>query len=222
MRLPRFARHTAIFACALVASAAIPPTGGFGPALVRSAHAQASVSPAVEPIEALNAALLTIMREGRQSSFRQRYETVASAVDRALDIPFILRISVGLNWSSMSPQEQQQLLEAFRNYTIASYVDSFDSYDGQTFGILPNPRQLATGQVVVSTEIRPRSGEPHRLDYVMHRAADGTWKAIDVLADGTISRVAVQRSDWTALLSSGGAPALLATLQKKTEALSQG
>ena len=174
------------------------------------------------PIQGLNEALLTIMREGRQASFRQRYDAVAAAVDRALDIPFILRISVGLNWSSMSAQQQQQLLGAFRDYTIASYVDNFDDYDGQTITVLPNPRQLATGEQVVSTEIKPRSGEPHRLDYVMHRMPDGSWKAIDVLADGTISRVAVQRSDWTALLASGGAPALLATLQRKTEALSQG
>ena len=222
MRLPRFARQTAILACALVTLVAASATDGFGPLIVERAHAQAGVSPAIAPIEALDEALLSIMKQGRQAPFRQRYDTIAAAVDRALDIPFILRISVGFNWSSMSPQEQQQLLEAFRNYTIASYVDSFDSYDGQTFTVVPNPRQLATGEQVVSTEIRPQSGEAHRLDYVMHRAADGTWKAIDVLADGTISRVAVQRSDWTALLSSGGAPALLATLQRKTEALSQG
>ncbi len=222
MRLPRFARQTAVLACALVALAAAPATEGFGPALVQSAHAQASANPVTAPIEGLDEALLTIMKEGRQASFRQRYAAVAPAVDRALDIPFILRISVGLNWSSMSAQQQQQLLAAFRDYTIASYVDNFDDYDGQTFEVLPNPRQLATGEQVVSTEIKPRSGEPHRLDYVMHRMPDGSWKAIDVLADGTISRVAVQRSDWTALLASGGAPALLATLQRKTEALSQG
>ena len=42
----------------------------------------------------------------------------------------------------MSAQQQQQLLAAFRDYTIASYVDNFDDYDGQTFEVLPNPRQL--------------------------------------------------------------------------------
>ena len=142
MRLPRFARQTAVLACALVALAAAPATEGFGPTLVQSAHAQASASPVTAPIEGLDEALLTIMREGRQASFRQRYDAVAAAVDRALDIPFILRISVGLNWSSMSAQQQQQLLGAFRDYTIASYVDNFDDYDGQTIRFCPTRGSL--------------------------------------------------------------------------------
>ncbi len=162
------------------------------------------------------------MKEGRRGSFQQRYATLAPAIEKALDLPFILRISVGLGWSSMSPEQRQELLEAFRKYTIASYLDNFDSYDGQKLVVDPATRQLATGEQVVSTQIVPQNGTPHRLDYVMHRTPDGTWKAIDVLADGTISRVAVQRSDWSSLLTQGGAPALLATLQKKTEALSQG
>jgi phospholipid transport system substrate-binding protein len=45
---------------------------------------------------------------------------------------------------------------------------------------------------------------------------------VDVLADGSISRVAVQRSDFSALFDKGGAPALEASLQQKTEELSHG
>ena len=43
---------------------------------------------------------------------------------------------------------------------------------------------------------------------------------MDVLMDGSISRVAVQRSDFRSLLSSGGAPALVAGLQHKVANLS--
>ena len=50
----------------------------------------------------------------------------------------------------------------------------------------------------------------------------GEWKAVDVLADGSISRVAVQRSDFRSLLASGGAPALLGSLQRKVSDLSGG
>jgi phospholipid transport system substrate-binding protein len=55
----------------------------------------------------------------------------------------------------------------------------------------------------------------------MHRS-DGGWRATDVLADGSISRVAVQRSDFRTLLSRGGGSALLASLQKKVADLSDG
>jgi phospholipid transport system substrate-binding protein len=45
---------------------------------------------------------------------------------------------------------------------------------------------------------------------------------VDVLAGGSISRVAVQRSDVRRLLESGGGDALLASLQRKTADLSGG
>jgi phospholipid transport system substrate-binding protein len=44
---------------------------------------------------------------------------------------------------------------------------------------------------IVQTRIVPASD--HRLDYVMRQVGE-TWKVVDVLADGSISRVVVQRS----------------------------
>jgi len=207
---------------AVVAGLAIAPAMVASAPSATAATSEATSTSVTAPIQALDEALIEVMRAGRKTSFQQRYALLAPAVEQALDLPFILRISVGLGWSSMSSQQQQELLDAFRKYTIASYLDNFDSYDGQKLVIEPNPRQLATGEQVITTEVIPVSGSPHKLAYVMHKLPDGTWKAIDVLADGTISRVAVQRSDWSSLLTQGGAPALLATLQKKTEALSQG
>jgi phospholipid transport system substrate-binding protein len=74
---------------------------------------------------------------------------------------------------------------------------------------------------VVQTRIVSSSGESHELDYVMRREG-GTWKAVDVLADGSISRVAVQRSDFRRLVTRGGAQALIDMLDQKTKDLSGG
>ena len=46
--------------------------------------------------------------------------------------------------------------------------------------------------------------------------------AVDVLADGSISRVAVQRSDFRRLVARGGAQALIDSLNQKTADLSGG
>ena len=54
------------------------------------------------------------------------------------------------------------------------------------------------------------------------RQEGGAWKAVDVLADGSISRVAVQRSDFRRLVSRGGAQALIESLNQKTTDLSGG
>jgi phospholipid transport system substrate-binding protein len=193
--------------------------------LLMRPFALASAGPPTEspiaPIQALNQGLIRIMEAGRSAPFQQRAEVLAPAIDQGFDLPEILKFSVGLGWSSLTGEQQAGLLAAFRRYTIASYVENFDNYDGQRFEIGPTPRVLSDGRQVVDTRIVPRSGTPHTLDYVMKRTDTG-WKVVDVLADGSISRVAVQRSDFSTLFSKGGAPALEASLQQKTEALSRG
>lgn len=188
---------------------------------VASAPAQSVDQTAVAPIEALDQALIGIMKAGRQTPFQQRADMLAPIIQRAFDLPVILKISVGPGWSALTAEQQASLLAAFRRYTIASYVDNFDSYDGQRFAISPTTRPLSDGREVVDTQIVPKTGAAHTLDYVM-RKTDAGWKVVDVLADGSISRVALQRSDFSALFDRGGAPALEARLQEKTEALSRG
>jgi phospholipid transport system substrate-binding protein len=54
------------------------------------------------------------------------------------------------------------------------------------------------------------------------RQEGSAWKVVDVLADGSISQVAVQRSDFRRLVSRGGAQALIQSLNQKTNDLSGG
>ncbi len=54
------------------------------------------------------------------------------------------------------------------------------------------------------------------------RPENGSWKAVDVLADGSISRVAVQRSDFRQLLADGTGQDLVASLTAKVASLSDG
>ena len=71
------------------------------------------------------------------------------------------------------------------------------------------------------TKLVARDGTSTTLDYVMRDGPSG-WKVVDVLAGGAISRVAVQRSDFRTLLTSGGVPALTVALQNKVANLSGG
>ena len=173
------------------------------------------------PIRELCDSLLGVMRAGHSTPFPRRFDMLAPAIERALDLATILQLSVGPSWSSLPAADQNTLLTAFRRYTIANYVNSFDNYTGQRFDVQPETRALPNGEQVVQTKIISSSGESHELDYVMRRQGAG-WKAVDVLADGSISRVAVQRSDFRRLISSGGARALIESLNQKTSDLSGG
>ncbi len=173
------------------------------------------------PIRALNTELLRVMQAGKAVPFARRYAMLAPTVEAAFDLALILRVSVGPEWAKLPEDQKTALLGAFRRYTVASYVDNFDSFDGAHFDLTPQPRPVPGGAQVVLTRIVSRTGTAHQIDYVM-RQAGGVWKAVDVLADGSISRVAVQRSDFRRLLNQGGAPALMASLQRKVQDLARG
>jgi phospholipid transport system substrate-binding protein len=191
----------------LAAASGAPTVGATTPAAPGAA-------PLVAPIRALNDALVAVMRAGKQMAFRDRFHILAPTVDRAFDLTAILRISVGLHWGDLDPAQQQSLAKVFRSFTVASYVANFDDYAGEQFEIAAVARTIGADQVVSTTLVPAQNGDALRIDYVMRQEAS-TWKIIDVLSDGTISRVAVQRSDFRGLLAQGGAPALIASLEHK-------
>jgi phospholipid transport system substrate-binding protein len=187
--------------------------------LVGLRQAKADAAPTA-PIKELCDALLRIMKAGSATPFAQRFATLAPMIDRVFNLSAILQVSVGPVWTSLPADQHAALLTAFRQYTIANYVNSFNNYTGQHFDVLPDTKSLPNGEQLAQTRITSASGESHELDYVMRQ--DGTWKAVDVLADGSISRVAVQRSDFRRLVARGGAQALIDSLNQKTTDLSGG
>jgi len=173
------------------------------------------------PIRRLDDALLTAMRSGRTTPFGQRFAALVPAIEQTIDLDDVLALSVGLQWSTLPDDQKPSLRAAFLRYTVASYAANFDNYSGQTFQLSPSIRSLGNGDVIVRTRIVATDGSVRKLDYRMRNGPAG-WKAVDVLEDGSISRVAVQRSDFRDLLESGGVPALMTALRQKVVTLSGG
>jgi phospholipid transport system substrate-binding protein len=191
----------------------------FAIALTRPSAAQATDTQMQAQLLDLYAALETVMKAGRSTPFSQRFDTLAPVVDKVFDLQTVLKVSVGMRWDTMTPDVQDRLLKAFRRFTVATYVANFDKYDGEQFQVLPGARDSGTDRIVGSEIVAP--GQKFRLDYVM-RDGKGVWRVVDVLLDGSISRVAVQRSDFRKILASGDADALIASLKRKVADLSDG
>jgi phospholipid transport system substrate-binding protein len=172
------------------------------------------------PVEQLHAGLIEIMKAGKSVSFRQRYDKIAPVISRTFDLEAIVRQVIGLRWTSLPPEQQAALTDAFRRYTIASYVANFDGYSGERFELLPTVTAVGNDRVV-KTRILWASGQAHTLAYVMRQTANG-WRIADVLADGSVSRVAAQRSEVRSVLADGGGTGLLVSLRRKTAELSGG
>jgi phospholipid transport system substrate-binding protein len=179
-----------------------------------------ATSEAVLPVQQLVDGLLRIMKAGSATPFQERFAVLQPVIEQAFDLAIILQESIGSAWMALPSEQQTMLTDAFRRYTVASYVNSFDGFNGQRFEVSPETRTVGNDQVV-QTKIVPKKGESHELDYVVRRGSAG-WRVVDVLADGSISRVAVQRSDFRRLLARGGPQALADSLRMKSTDLSDG
>ncbi len=175
---------------------------------------------AAAPVATLNNALAGVMKAGKSVPFPERFQSLAPVVEKSFDLVAILRLVVGPRWADIPPELQAKLLDEFRRFTVASYIANFDDDSGEHLEILPETRQIGS-DIVVETRIVFRKDDPVRIDYVV-RQGEGGWRVVDVLLDGSISRVAVQRSDFRRILEIGGPQALIASLRKKVTALSGG
>jgi phospholipid transport system substrate-binding protein len=160
--------------------------------------------------------LLSTMRDGRTLGQSGRYARLAPVVNRTFDIPFMTRIAVSPTWATLGPAQQQQLLGAFAHYVAATYADRFDSYSGeqlQVTGERPNG-----ADIMVQTRIVKSNGEVTRLDYLM-RQDQGVWRISDVYLDGSISQLAVHRSEFHSILQREGVDGLVVALNRKVDLL---
>jgi len=181
-----------------------------------------AATPEAQPVETLDTALIGLMKAGSAgASFQSRYDQIDPVVTKTLNLSVILQNSVGIYWSTIPAAQQQTLESVFEQFTVASYVNGFSAYGGQQIQLLPAERDVGAKKIV-ETQIVPADGSsPTRLDYVMTDAG-GTWQATDVLFNGTISKVAVQASDFSSLVNSGDASQLIAALKTKIATLSGG
>ncbi|MCC6716554.1 MAG: ABC transporter substrate-binding protein [Acetobacteraceae bacterium] len=189
-------------------------------ALPIPAQAQPPPDSPTAPIAAFNAALRAGMTAGRATPFATRAARLRPVIERVFDLPALLAASVGPRFAGFSAAARADLLEAFTAFTVATWVANFDTDAGERIELAPDTRPIGADQVV-TTRIIPPTGEPTRLDYVMRQTPTG-WRVVDILLNGTISRVAVQRSDFRSLVAAGDPAPLLASLRSRAAQLAGG
>ena len=186
----------------------------------RSGEARAAAMPA-KTLDTFYDRLLAVMKEGPKLGFAGRRQKLAPAVTQAFDLPLMTRLVVGLQWPSLSAEEQKQLISAFSDFSIATYASQFDDFSGERFEVDPKAAPAPSNDLIVKTKLVQSNGEPVQLDYLL-RQVQGDWRIIDVFLSGTISQLAARRSEFSSILREQGAPGLIAVLKEKTKALANG
>jgi phospholipid transport system substrate-binding protein len=172
-------------------------------------------TPAARTITQFHDGLLEVMKQAKQLGFDGRARKMEPLLDRVFDLPLMARLAVGPQWSSLTPDQQKRISDAFRQLSIATYAGRFDGYEpGQRFETLGQSPIEGSQDVTVDSQLVQPKDKPVKLTYRM-RQEGGQWKAIDVYLDSAISELATRRSEFSGVLRSGGADALLQTLDRK-------
>lgn len=197
-------RSTALHRLALALTLMLP---------IASAPLAAHAAEPRQVVETLDQALLDTMKNADKLGFRGRYQKLEPVLDAAFNLPLMARIAVGPDWSTLKPDQQQKVTDAFRRFSITTYAARFNGYSGESFQAAA-AKPVTGGDQVVDTTLVRSSGDPVQLNYRL-RADGANWKIIDVYLSGTISQLANYRSEFSATLRSGGGDALIKLLETK-------
>ena len=165
-------------------------------------------------VEGFHNTLLEIMRNAPRLGVRGRYDRLAPVMSQVFDLVTMTRIAVGPPWTGFTAADQAALSEAFSRWSIATYAARFDGFSGESFstqGVQATPN----GDQLVRTTLNRTGGqEPVVLSYLLRNG-----RVVDVYLTGTISELASRRSEFAGLIREGGAPRLLAELQRRIRTL---
>jgi len=197
-------------------------TAAVAVALVLGASPSVTAAPsaATAVITELNSTFLDVMKNATTLGYVGRRDKIAPAVDKAFDVPFMAEKVLGKHWNPLSEAERTRWVELFREFLTANYAGRLNRYSGQSFeNVLEEPSAVDT--VMVHTRLVDPGGENVDLNYRLHQTPAG-WRIVDVYLKGTVSELALRRSDYTAVIERDGFEALATYLKEKMAALEAG
>ena len=168
--------------------------------------------------EALNDCLTGVMKDAESLGYRGRFDRLSPVIRELFDLDFMAQKTVGRHWKTASPADQQRLVDTFSRYTVANYAGRFSGWSGQEFQRL-GEEPSARGTVLVRTKLLDPEGDDVQLDYRLRHTEERGWQIIDVYFNGTVSELALRRSEYSSMIKREGFEALLAALDERIEEL---
>jgi len=181
-----------------------------------AAHADPTPGSASDTVKTFYAALLDCMQHAAALGPRGRYQKLEPVIQHAFDLPFMTKMSIGLAWGRLTPDQKTAAVRAFGRYVTATYASQFDGFSGEKFPVLGEVK--ITHGVLVRSQIIKSDGQPVSINYVTHDN-DTAWQIRDVYLGGSISELATKRSDFNTILRTSGVDGLISTLNKKADEL---
>jgi phospholipid transport system substrate-binding protein len=203
---------------ALLASAAL--ITGAPPARAAESEPAATASEPSQIVDTLHTNLLQVMKNATALSYEGRAKQLKPVVHELFDLSFMAEKSVGRHWKTLEDADRTRLLTTFRRFIVANYAGRFSGYSGQVFETLKE-EPSAHSTMLIHSRILIRDGETIQLNYRLRRVED-RWRIIDVYLNGTVSELALRRSEYSSLIKREGFEALLSALDKRIDDFAAG
>lgn len=168
-------------------------------------------------VETLHRSLLDVMKNADTLGYDGRLTRLAPTVAETFDQPFMARMTMGRHWKTLSEKAQRHWVGRFSYLTVSNYATRFAGYQGEKFEVL-GTRKAPRDTVIVKTRIVLPGDKDVRLDYRLHKTEAG-WRIIDVLMNGTVSELALRRSEYKASIRREGFESLLTSVDRKIAAM---
>lgn len=193
---------------------------GVGLLGVLTTLAQAATSGPQATVTKLNAAMEQTLSKAESLGYTGRYEALKPVLATTFDLDLMAEKSIGKHWKPLSDADKARWRETFADFMTATYASNLDHAGGQTFTIT-GEEPSAHGTVLVRTRIEEPGKDPVDLAYRLQETG-GTWRIVDVFYRGTVSELALRRSDYATALDREGLDALITTLRGKITDLAAG
>jgi phospholipid transport system substrate-binding protein len=154
------------------------------------------------------------MKAGSALSFEARRQQLAPVVGKTFDLPLMAAKVLGRHWRPMAPADQKRWLEAFAALTVKTYAEQFDEDTGLAFEV-GAVQDAPGGTALVRTTLKRANDDPVAIDYRMRPGAGG-WRVMDIFLNGTVSELALRRSEYTSVIERDGFEKLVTTLQTRS------
>lgn len=213
------ARARSIISAALI-STLVVSVGASRIAVSDDVGAPAAAGEPSQVVDALHEQLIGVMKDADSLGYEGRFKQLEPVVSRLFDISFMAEKSVGRHWKTADEENRVRLLSTFGRFTVANYAGRFNAYSNQFFETLEQETSIH-GTMLVRSRLVESNGDFVQLDYRL-RTVEGNWRIIDVYLNGTVSELALRRSEYSSLIKREGFAALLSALDQRIDDLASG
>ncbi|MBW2272883.1 MAG: ABC transporter substrate-binding protein [Deltaproteobacteria bacterium] len=190
---------------------ASPAAGQSGDAVVEAASPDATACAKV--VGGFHAALIDVMQNAESLGYQGRFDRLYPVVGETFEVEFMASKSVGRHWKSMGAEERQAWIDLFRRHLTANYASRFTGHSGETFATL-SEEPAARDTILVRTFLNRPNGENVEFNYRMLDGEVG-WRVIDIYLKGTVSELALRRSEFSSMIKREGFDNLVISLEDK-------